>query len=161
MRPLILIAMALIFLSCGKNGVALKSSPSPQEVCGTNGNDTSCETVEEGAGVELLESVIDVKVKTTNSEITFLENKKSIASGERIICETSVRAGESYLYTLRNKKLWVKTLNESFEMERLNDGEGLSGTWLWKGVISQGTQVFRSLTFIGSNQVIMRTSCEL
>ena len=163
MRSVFLLITALICLSCGKNGVGTNDSPSLQEICDLDGNSSSCETIQgvDGSGIDLLESMIDVKVRISDSEILFLEDKKSISTGEKIVCETSVRTGENYQFNLRGNRLWIKTLNGSYQLARLNDGEGLNGTWIWKGLLSQGTQIFRSFTFVGTNQVIMRTSCEL
>jgi hypothetical protein len=149
-------------MSCGKNGIVTNVSPPPQEACDNNGGLTSCETVEgaEGDEIDLLESMIDVRVRTTESEIEFLEDKNSVATGKKILCETGVKKNEIHFYSLEGNKLWIKTSVDSYEMERLNEGEGLRGTWIWKGTLSQGTRVIRSLTFVHPSQVIKRTTCE-
>jgi hypothetical protein len=162
-RIFVLLCTGMICFSCGKSGVVSQNTRSLEESCDVNGNLLSCETVEggEGSGVDILEAVIDVKVKTNETEIIFLEDKRFQSFGERITCEVSVRAGEVYQYNLSENKLWVKISNESLEWERLNDGDGLNGTWIWRGILPQGTIVRRSLSIVGTNQVIMRTNCEL
>ena len=68
-RIFVLLCTGMICFSCGKSGVVSQNTRSLEESCDVNGNLSSCETVEggEGRGVDILESVIDVKVKTTEA----------------------------------------------------------------------------------------------
>lgn len=158
-----LLVILLLSASCGKEGTS--SSPSSRAAgrCDLNGRSVACESIRgaDGLGIDLLESMIDVPVQVTSSEIMFQEEKVALTQGRRIECRTAVKKGEVYRYTLRGDALHVSTESGSFEMERTNSGDGLIGTWKWNGYVDEGTHVIRQLSFLGNSRVIIRTSCEL
>lgn len=163
MRLVSLLAILMIAASCGKDGGSSSSSSTKKGVCDLNGRAVACESIQgaDGQGIDLLESVIDVPVKIENADITFLADKSAMATGRRINCSTSVKNGEVYRFALRGERLLIMTGAGSYEMNRLSDGSGLTGAWVWKGYVDQGTHVIRNLTFIGNSRVVMRTQCEL
>lgn len=163
MRLVSLLAILMIAASCGKDGGSSSSSTKSRGVCDLNGRAVACESIQgaDGQGIDLLESVIDVPVKIENADITFLADKSAMATGRRINCSTSVKNGEVYRFALRGERLLVMTGSGSYEMNRLSEGSGLTGAWVWKGYIDQGTHVIRNMTFIGNSRVVMRTQCEL
>lgn len=156
------LAFLLAFtVACGKNGSS--SSPQKEEGCNLNGSTISCDSIEgtDGLGVDLLESMIDVPVKLTDSEIIFMSDKVATSQGRRISCKTAVKNGEAYRYALRGSSLVVMTSEGSYEMSRLSSGDSIIGTWAWNGYIDQGTHIIRQITFLSDTRVIMRTNCEL
>ncbi len=163
MRLFSLFVILILSASCGKDGGGSSSSAKDRGICSLNGRSVACETIRgaDGQGIDLLESMIDVPVKMQDAEMTFLADKAATATGRRITCKTSVKNGEVYRLALRGSKLLVMTGEGSFEMERLNDGEGINGAWAWKGYIDEGTHLIRQMTILNSNRVIMRTNCEL
>lgn len=159
-----LLVILLLSASCGKDGASSSSSTSRGAgQCNLNGRSVACESIRgaDGLGIDLLESMIDVPVQVTSSEIMFQEEKVALTQGRRIECRTAVKKGEVYRYTLRGDALLVSTETGSYEMERTNSGDGLIGTWKWNGYIDEGTHVIRQLSFLGNSRVIIRTSCEL
>lgn len=165
MRLVTLFAILILSVSCGKDGGGSSSSSttSRRGLCDLNGSDVACETIQgaDGEGIDLLESAIDVPVKIQGSDITFMSDKSSIATGRRINCKTAVKNGEVYRFALRGDKLLIMNSEGSYEMSRLSDGEGINGAWMWKGYIEQGTHVFKKLTIINDSRAILRTTCEL
>lgn len=167
--------MKLVFLflilafaaACGNSGGGSSGDTSSTKgddgMCSLNGRAVACQSIEgsDGLGIDLLDSMVDVPVKIQDSEITFLADKADAKSGRRINCRVAVKNGETYRYALRGDRLMLMTAEGSYEMERLSSGDGLAGSWSWKGYIDQGTHILKTLTVIGSNRIIMRTSCEL
>lgn len=163
---LVSLFLALAFVSaCGKVGGGSSSSDGKQaqDSCSLDGRAVSCQSIEgsDGLGIDLLDSMIDVPAKIQESEITFLADKSAASTGRRINCRLGVKNGETYRYALRGNSLMLMTPEGTMNMERLSSGEGLSGSWSWKGYIDQGTHVLRTMTIVGGNRVIMRKSCEL
>jgi hypothetical protein len=164
MRLVSLLFILILSASCGQeSGEKSSSSPTKRGLCDLNGNSVDCQSITgaDGQGIDLLESVIDVPVKIENADITFLADKSALSTGRRINCKTSVKNGEVYRFALRGEKLLIMTGAGNYEMERLSDGEGLTGAWVWKGYVDQGTHIIRSMTFLSNNRVVLRTSCEL
>lgn len=163
MRLVSLLAILILSASCGQDSGGGSGSSGRRGICDLNGREVACESIQgaDGQGIDLLESVIDVPVKIENADITFLADKSAISTGRRINCKTSVKNGEVYRFALRGERLLVMTASGSYEMERISDGNGLTGAWMWKGYVDQGTHVIRNMTFLGNNRVIMRTQCEL
>ncbi len=162
MRLFSLLAILILSASCGKDGGG-SSSAKDKSICSLNGRSVQCESIRgaDGLGIDLLESMIDVPVKIQDSDMTFLADKAATSTGRRITCKTAVKNGEVYRIALRGSKLLVMTGEGSFEMERLNDGAGISGAWAWKGYVDEGTHLIRQMTILNNNRVIMRTNCEL
>jgi hypothetical protein len=164
MRLVSFFFILILSASCGQDNSGGGSSASSRRgLCDLNGSSVECETIRgaDGEGIDLLESVIEVPVKIENSDITFQADRSASEAGRRINCKTAVKNGEVYRFALRGEKLLMMTGDGSFEMNRLSDGEGLTGTWIWKGYVDQGTHIIRNMTFLSSNRVIMRTTCEL
>lgn len=167
MRLASLMFLLVLSVSCGKDGGGGSSkslsATAESDSCNLNGRAVACESIRgaDGEGVDLLESMIDVPVKITDADIQFLADKTSSNQGRRISCETKVKNGEVYRFALRGDKLVLMTGAGSYEMKRLNSGSGLTGAWMWKGYVEEGTHMIRQITFLGNSRVIMRTSCEL
>lgn len=162
MRCIFLLFILLLSVSCGQNEGSSKKK-SAQEECGLNGNLISCASLRgaDGEGIDLLEAMIDVPIKIENTDITFLKDKSAVSTGRRINCRVAVSEGEVYRFALRGGKLLLMTKEGSFEMEKLSDGEGIIGNWMWKGYVDQGTHLIRNLTILGNERMIIRSSCEL
>lgn len=164
MRLVSLLAILILSISCGKDGGGGSSSSDSTRrgLCDLNGSAVSCESIQgaDGQGIDLLETAIDVPIKIEGTDITFMADKSSVATGRRINCNTAVKKGEVYRFALRGDRLLVMTGEGSYEMQRISDGEGVNGAWTWKGYVEQGKHVIRNLTIIG-NRAILRTSCEL
>lgn len=163
MRLVTLLAILTLAASCGKDGGGGSSSSARDGGCNLDGRSVACESIRgaDGLGVDLLESMIEVPVQISGSDITFMSNKAATAEGRRISCPTSVKSGESYRYSLRGGELNLSTDSGNYSYRRLSSGEGLSGTWSWKGYRDQGVHVIKTITFLGQSSVIIRTSCEL
>ncbi len=163
MRILTLFLVMLQLISCGRDGGgANSSSVAQEEFCNLNGRAVDCTSIDgaDGEGIDLLEAVIDVPVTVTESEVTFLSNRESNNSGRRINCNISVRAGESYRYSVKADKLVLQTPEGAIEMNRISEGEGLAGAWMWKGYVDQGMHLIRKFTVV-ENRAIIRRHCEL
>lgn len=166
MRLVSLFALLMLSVSCGQDGGGSSSSKVAQREdasCELNGRSVACGSIRgaDGEGVDLLESLVDVPVRISNSDIQFLADKTSTAQGRRISCNTQVKNGELYRFALRGDKLIIMTNNGTYEMRRSNGGGDLTGSWVWDGYVDEGTHMIRYMTFIGNNRVIMRTTCEL
>jgi hypothetical protein len=137
--------------------------PNDKERCVLNGKNVPCKSLEiaDGLGIDILESMIEVPVIMSNSEITFLEDKKNQSTGRRITCATSVKNGEVYKLIPRGENLLVMTSLGSYEMKRLSEGEGILGAWVWNGYVDQGTHVIKNMTILDFDRVVLRTTCEL
>jgi hypothetical protein len=158
-----LFAMMFMSISCGKKSET-NSSLAPESTCQLGGMAVACETIEgsDGLGVDLLDTIIDVPINLSNSEITFQESKLSADEGRRISCKTQVRNGEVYQYSLRGDQLFIQTESGSYTMTRNNDEKnGILGTWFWQGYVDQGTLLLRTMTFVSQSRVILKTHCEL
>jgi hypothetical protein len=162
MRLVSLCFVLLLYAACGQQGGS-GSSSSNDGRCNLNGRSVACESIRgaDGQGIDLLDSMIDVPIKVQDAEITFMSDKVALAQGRRIDCRVAVKNGEVYRFAVRGDKLLVMTGEGSFEMERLNDGAGLLGTWFWKGYVDQGTHLIRQMTFLSTTRVIMKNVCEL
>lgn len=164
MKLVSLLAVLILTIACGKDGGSGGSSIGEKDGgCSLNGRAVACETIQgaDGLGVDLLETMIDVPVKITDSEISFQSDKSSTEQGRRISCKTAVKNGEIYRIALRGNRLLVMTGNGTFEMDRLTDGSSLLGTWAWKGYEDNGAHIIRQMSFLSESRVIMRTNCEL
>jgi hypothetical protein len=153
----------LQLISCGRGGGgASSSSVAQEEFCDLNGRGVDCASIEgaDGEGIDLLEAVIDVPVTVTGSGVTFLSDRQSTNSGRRINCNISVRAGESYRYVVKEEKLILQTPEGLLEMNRISEGEGLAGAWMWKGYVDEGMHLIRKFTVV-ENRAIIRKHCEL
>lgn len=162
MKLVSLLAIIILSVSCGKDGGS--SGPSSKSgVCELNGRSVQCEQINgaDGLGVDLLETMVDAPVVIDGSEIKFTQDKTAFSQGRRISCSTSVKNGEVYRFALRGSRLLIMTASGSYEMDKLSDGEGLIGTWMWKGYVDQGTHIIRQMSFLSNSRVILRTSCEL
>lgn len=172
MRLLPLLMTFLFLVSCGKNGGS-SSSPSAGPVAGgdaqleesepTCSADSCTNTITvDGTTVDLLDSVIDVPAQISGTQIAFTAAKASVAEGDRISCKTEVAAGEVYSYSISGHKLMLQTNSGQYTMSRLNeDGDGLIGTWLWKGTGPDGMHVIRTMGVVSNSRVILKTHCEL
>ncbi len=163
MRIPFLFFVLLLLASCGRDGGGgASSSVTRRGLCDLNGRDVDCATIRgaDGEGIDLLEAVIDVPVKVSNGEITFLADRASQTQGRRIDCRIAVRNGERYGFTVRGDALTLTTSDGALEMDRISDGEGLTGAWMWKGYVDQGTHIIRKLTVV-EDRAILRTHCEL
>lgn len=162
MKLVSLLAILILSVSCGKDGGG-SSSSSKRGICELNGRAVQCEQINgaDGLGVDLLETMVDVPVVIDGSEIRFTQDKTATSQGRRISCQTSVKNGEVYRFALRGDRLLIMTASGSYEMDKLSDGEGLIGTWKWKGYVDQGTHLIRQMSFLSNSRVILRTSCEL
>lgn len=163
MRLVSLFFILILTAACGKDNDEKSVSSQKSGLCSLNGQTVACQSIvgADGLGIDLLESMIDVPVKVQDTDVTFLADKTAISTGRRITCKTSVKNGEIYRIALRGDKLLVMTGDGSLEMERLNEGTGLNGTWVWKGYVDEGTHIFRQMTFLSTNRVILRNNCEL
>jgi hypothetical protein len=161
MRGLSFLVLGFLLVSCGKSDSNHSSSQqqqqAPQEapVCNSDEPSSAC------IGVDLLETMIDVPVSFQDGALTFLADKNVAAKGNRITCTTRVRNGESYRLNLNGNKLTVMTSMGSYDMDRLDEGTELTGSWAWNGYIDGGVYIIKTLTFVGTNRVIMKTNCEL
>jgi hypothetical protein len=163
MRILGSLFLLLILSACGNDGGSGSKSKQADNGCNLNGSVVPCQSIRgaDGLGVDLLETMIDVPAKVQDTEVTFLADKSSMATGRRITCKTVVKNGEVYRIAVRGDSLLVITGEGSYEMSRLNGEGGHHGTWVWKGYVEEGTHIIRQLTFIGNSRVILRTTCEL
>lgn len=163
MKLVSLITLLVLSISCGNDRGGSSSGKAGNGICNLNGRSIACESIQgaDGLGIDLLEAMIDVPIKVENADITFLADKSATSTGRRINCKVSVKNGEIYRFALRGAGLLLMTPEGSYEMTKLNDGEGLNGTWTWNGYIDQGTHVIRNLTIIGGTRAVMRTHCEL
>ncbi len=110
--------------------------------------------------VDLLESMIDVNIDVTPSEILFRQSKSSTAQGRKISCATKVQGGESYAYAITGDKMDITMGVDHITMDRLSPGTGLLGGWVWSGTDANGDYIIRSLNFVGTTRLIMKTHCE-
>lgn len=167
MRLVSLFAIMILAASCGQNGGGGSSSSSSNGgngSCNLNGRNVACESIRgaDGLGVDLLESMVEVPVQVSASDITFMADKTATAEGRRITCPTSVKSGETYRYSLRgDSELYVSASTGNYVYSRISSGNGLIGTWAWKGYKDQGTHLIKTMTFLSNTKMIMRTSCEL
>lgn len=163
MKLVSLLAIIILSVSCGKDGGGSSGSSSKRGVCELNGRAVQCEQINgaDGLGVDLLETMVDAPVVIDGSEMKFTQDKSAFSQGRRISCSTSVKNGEIYRFALRGSRLLIMTASGSYEMDKLSDGEGLIGTWMWKGYVDQGTHIIRQMSFLSNTRVILRTSCEL
>lgn len=154
MRYLSLLFILLMVVSCGKDSSS--SGPAKQQEEMRDTVDTT-----DGLGVDLLDTSIDVSAKVTDSQITFLESKSSVAQGRRIDCKSGVNAGEVYQIALNGDQLSVQTAEGTYNMSRLNEGNsGLTGSFSWKGYSPEGEHMIKIISFLG-NRVILKTHCEM
>lgn len=164
MKLVSLLAIIILSVSCGKDGGGSSGSSSKQHgLCELNGRSVQCEQINgaDGLGVDLLETMIDVPVTIDGSEIKFSQDKTATSQGRRINCQTSVKNGETYRFAQRGSSLLVMTASGSYEMQKLSDGAGLLGTWVWRGYVDSGTHIIKQMSFLSNSRVILRTSCEL
>lgn len=163
MKFVSLLAILILSVSCGKDGGGSAGSSSKRGICELNGRAVQCEQINgaDGLGVDLLETMVDAPVVIEGSEIKFTMDKNAVSQGRRITCSTSVKKDEIYRYALRGERLLIMTASGSYEMTKLSDGEGLLGTWMWKGYIDQGAHIIKQMSFLSNSRVILRTSCEL
>lgn len=164
MRSVPLLLVLSLAIACGQNSGGGGSSVSAQRgQCSFSGASVACEAIEgsDGQGVDILDVMIDVPVKIENSEIIFLADKSAVSSGRRMNCKIDVKNGETYRFALRGDRLLLMTAGGSFEMTKLSGGEGLGGSWTWRGYVDRGMHLLRNFTFLGSGRIIMRSNCEL
>lgn len=168
MRLLPLFLILSFVVACGKdstNSVSRESSRQNQdETCLLNGVEVECKSLRgaDGLGVDLLATVIDAPVEMNDSEIIFLQAKSSFAEGRRISCKSQVNSGEVYRYSLKGDTLRLETKDGKYTMRRLNnEDKGILGTWSWKGYIDEGTHIIKTISFIGTDRLIIKTHCEL
>ena len=162
MRYVPLLLALMFVVSCGKES-SKTNSRQESNTCLYEG-DEKCDTIQaaDGLGIDLLDTIVDVSINVSNSEITFLESKVSRQEGRRISCETEVRNGEVYRFSVNGNKLNLKTDTGNFTFIRLNDeGASIIGAWNWKGYVDQGTHVIKTITFISENRAIIKTHCEI
>jgi hypothetical protein len=168
MKIVSLLFILILSASCGQGGGGGSSSSSPRaqnqdESCNFEGREVACANIEgtDGEGVDLLETMIDVPVQMSGSEMTFMADKTATSQGRRLSCKASVKNGEIYRYALRGDTLIVMSSEGTYEMERMTDGSTINSTWSWHGYEEAGTRIARQLTIVDSNRVIMRKTCEL
>lgn len=164
MKLVTLLTILILSVSCGKNGGSSSSSrEEQQDGCAQGGRMVACETIEgaDGNGIDLLETMIDVPVKISGTDVTFLSDKSSSTKGRRIACDTTVKNGEIYRVALRGDTLNVMTSKGNYAMKRLSDGDSLIGAWVSNEYDRTGAHVIRQMTFLSDSRVVMRTYCEL
>jgi hypothetical protein len=151
MKMFFSVLLLTLAASCGNSGAGH-----------SGGSDKQLEQIQQGPAdqVDLLESMIDVNIDTTPSEILFRQSKISTAQGRKISCETKVQGGESYAYAIDGDKMHLTMNGETLTFDRLNGGTGLQGGWVWQGTDTNGEYIIRSLNFLGTNRLIMKTHCE-
>jgi hypothetical protein len=163
MKLVSLIAILILTVACGKDGGSKGSAATPSDSCNLNGRAVACQSIQgtDGQGVDLLESMIDVPVKISESEITFLADKSATSQGRRISCKTAVKNGEVYRFAVRGDTLLVMTSTGSYELNRHTDGTNVLGTWSGKTYMDEGTHLIRQMSFLSDSRVIITTYCEL
>jgi hypothetical protein len=185
MRTLGLLLVLIITTACGENGSKQEKRTtdsgtgtgrtewdSSWDTQGTgncrlsDGSEVRCESLRgaDGLGVDLLDTMVDVRVDITSSEIIFGESKVSTRQGRRIDCKTEVQSGESYAYGLSGNTLNIrKPDGTSISLQRLNEtvAGGLIGAWAWRGYTSDGVHIIRQLTIVNNSRAILQTHCEL
>jgi len=166
MRFLSLLFTLILSVSCGQGGGGGGGGTSSQNndgSCTQDGRSVACETIRgaDGQGIDLLDSMIEVPVKIQDTEMTFLSDKTALSQGRRIECRVGVKSGEIYRFAVRGQRLLLMTADGTIEMDRLNDGSGINGTWVWKGYVDNGAHIIRQMTVLNNSKVIMKTSCEL
>lgn len=165
MRLLSLFILLSLLVSCGKDGgsVSTKDNTPDKESCELNGRRIACEAIQgaDGLGIDILESMIDVPISIQETEMMFLSDKVAVSEGRRIDCRVGVKNGEIYRFALRGNRLLLMTAEGSYEMERLNDGSGLNGTWTWKGYQDNGAHVIRQMVIFNNSRAVMKKNCEL
>jgi hypothetical protein len=161
MRFFLLIAITLSFSSCGKNPSAFKTENNERS-CVVNLDTNRCDPIQgnEGSGIEILETVLEVPINIQGEEITFLAGKNAIVVGKKLKCEINISKGEIHRFELRGDKLLILSPQGSFEFENQSEGEGLGGHWVWKGYVDNGILEIRQLYFVGKNRLILRKTCE-
>lgn len=163
MKLVSLLALLVLTVACGKDSGSNGSQMAQEESCSLNGRAVACASIQgaDGQGIDLLESMVDVNVRVTDSEIQFLNAKTASSQGRRINCKTEVKNGESYRYSLSGNTLRVMTSKGTYNMERLTDGSSIVGTWAWRGHEDNGILYIRQISFLNETRAILRTSCEL
>ncbi len=162
MRFFLLIVITLSFSSCGKNQSAFKTENNERS-CFVNLDTNRCDPIQgnENAGIEMLETVLDVPINIQGEEITFLAEKNAIVVGKKLKCAINVSKGEIHRFEFRGNKLLILSPEESNEFENQIEGEGLAGHWVWKGYLDNKVLEIRQLYFVGKNRLILRKTCEL
>lgn len=165
MRLVSLFFILALTVACGKQSSSGGAGGGSYEkgMCDLNGRSVPCATMKsaDGEGVDLLESMIDVPARVGNNEIVFEADRANKNLGRRIECGVEVRNGSTYQYNLQGNRLVVMTPEGTYEMNRLNEGSSINGTWVWKGYIDEGTHMIRQMIILGNKRVIMKHSCEL
>lgn len=180
MRLLFIVTTLFFLVSCGRDSgggataqgpVVVPTAPQASEDQETQAGtvddacvNESCNTITaDGSVVDLLDSVVDSRVEISDSAITFMDSKISNAEGDRISCNTEVRSGDVFNYTLVDgNKLKLDTPSGSYTMSRLNDEvDGVKGIWTWKGSGEQGMLVMKTMSVVSNSRVILKTHCEL
>lgn len=160
MRGLTFLVLSFLLVACGKSGSGGGSRQEEQAQCMVNGEAVNCDTINDGASVDLLETMIDVPVSLSEDTLTFLADKKVASQGNRISCDTKVRNGEIYRLIHNGRSLEVMTSNGSYVMEKNDDGDALLGSWRWQGREANGAFIIKTM-FLFSNRAILKTHCEM
>lgn len=165
MRLISLFFILVLTAACGKQSSGGGGGGSSYEkgTCNLNGRSVPCASMKsaDGEGVDLLESMVDVPARVGNNEIVFQADRANKNLGRRIECGVEVRNGSTYQFNLQGDRLSLTTPEGSYEMRRLNEGNSINGTWVWKGYVDEGTHMIKQMTILGNKRVIMKHSCEL
>lgn len=164
MRLISLFFILILSAACGKeSSTGGLGGGSDKGLCNLNGTTVSCGTMKtaDGEGIDLLESLVDVPVRIQNSEIVFQGERANKNLGRRIECGITIKSGDSFKYVLNGNRLLITEGGSSYEMQRLNEGSTLNGTWVWKGYVDNGTHMIRQMTILENNRAILKYSCEL
>lgn len=159
MRGPALLVLSLLLVACGKSGSSGSTPQAEQAQCMVDGQAVSCDSMNAGASVDLLETMIDVPVTLSEDTLTFLADKNVASQGARITCNTRVRNGETYRLIHNGRSLEVMTSTGSYVMEKNDEGSELTGSWKWEGRIDDGTFVIKTM-FLFPNRAILKTHCE-
>jgi hypothetical protein len=158
MRLFLAILVLTVLVSCGKDD----SAKSPQNENGRGATETrSADAIYDGLGVDILETTIDIPAIVSSDEITFIETKSMRSEGRRINCSSSVNKGDSYRYSIKGNTLYLSTPVGNMDMKRVQDADGIAGTWKWMGLVEGTTLETRLLTVTKKmNRVILKNICE-
>ena len=161
MRFFLSIVILLSLSSCGKE-IRSTTSTRSEKPCVVNLITNRCDPIQgnEGSGIEILETVLEVPINIQGQEISFLSDKSAVAVGKKMTCEINISKEELHRFALRGDKLLILSPQGSFEFENQSEGEGLGGHWVWKGYVDNGILEIRQLYFVGKNRLILRKTCE-
>lgn len=160
MRFLLPILLLSVVVACGKNGGSgTGSAQGESSPCRIDGEVVSCDSIYDGLGVDVLNAKISVAATVDGSRITFTEAGAQTAAGRRVSCSVSVRAGDSYPYSVSGNTLRLDTPEGNIDMKRVH-GSGVMGMWRWTGTGADGASFQEKLLTVTKSRVILQKNCE-